>query len=266
MTYMSVPEAVYEEACANEIFRTEVGSTLHGTGLPGHEDLDLVGITIMPPSDVLGMDPFEQVVWRTADGPGARSTADDIDLTIYSLRKYLKLAAAGNPSILVPLWAPEDRWTIGSREDDPLWLLMKNRGLFITKNAGEKFRGYALAQRSRMVDFHDGKRAPRSNRPELVEQFGYDTKFAMHMFRLCIQGIELIEHGEMTLPVPDPEGDFLREVRNGGFSYDEVIALADVWITELEETIDESTLPERADMDKVNQLSRNMHFAHWSVQ
>ena len=272
MTYISVSQELFEQAEANEIFRTEVGSTLHGTGLPGHEDLDLMGITIMPTFDVLGMDPFEQVIWRTADGPSVRSTPDDTDLTIYSLKKYLRLAAAGNPSILVPLWAPRNKWVKG--QDHPflsnrgvaLAALMANKHLFVSKNAGRKFLGYAESQRQRMVDSHDGVRSPRTNRPELIEQFGYDTKFAMHMLRLCIQGTELMTSGGITLPVPTAlGGDFLRTVRSGEMSYGEILQWSTTWINALKAAIDRADhLPDKADLYSVSMLSKRMHLDFWT--
>ncbi len=49
----------------------------------------------------------------------------------------------------------------------------------------------------------------------------------MHMLRLGIQAIEYVKTGRLTLPVPGPDGEFLREVRHGNFTLDEVIKRAD---------------------------------------
>jgi hypothetical protein len=48
---------------------------------------------------------------------------------------------------------------------------------------------------------HEGK-GRDVTRPELVEKHGYDTKFAAHMVRLGYQGVELLETGRFTLPLP----------------------------------------------------------------
>jgi len=43
-----------------------------------------------------------------------------------------------------------------------------------------------------------------TSRPELEAEHGFDAKFAMHMIRLGIQGIEYMESGKTTLPLADP--------------------------------------------------------------
>lgn len=90
-----------------EILRSEVGSSLHGLALEGTDDLDLMGITIEPREAVTGLQCFDQVTWRTQP-EGVRSEPGDVDLVVYGLRKWMRLAVAGNPSILLPLYAPMD--------------------------------------------------------------------------------------------------------------------------------------------------------------
>src|SRR5438270_1771679 len=89
------------------ILLVEVGSTAHGTGLPGGEDHDEMGVVIESPKDVLGLDPrgFTTVMQRT-QREGTRSGPGDTDRTLHSLRRFLRLAASGNPSILMSFWAP----------------------------------------------------------------------------------------------------------------------------------------------------------------
>src|SRR5262245_42672546 len=85
----------------------EVGSTAHGTGLPGGEDHDQLAVVVETPAQVLGLDPFgfRTVMLRTQP-EGVRSGPGDIDRTLHSLRRFIRLAASGNPSILMTLWAP----------------------------------------------------------------------------------------------------------------------------------------------------------------
>src|SRR5688500_19726552 len=62
-----------------------------------------------------------------------------------------------------------------------------------------------------------------TNRPELVLEHGYDTKFAMHALRLGLQGIELLTTGRICLPVPEPGRSYLREIRRGEVPPPEVL-------------------------------------------
>jgi hypothetical protein len=93
-------------ALANEILRGVVGSTAHGTAIEGQDDRDEMGVFVEPPANVCGLTSCDHYIYR--DKPeGVRSEAGDLDLTLYSLRKFCRLAAQGNPSVVILLWLPE---------------------------------------------------------------------------------------------------------------------------------------------------------------
>lgn len=58
---------------------------------------------------------------------------------------------------------------------------------------------------ARSARSHGRGSGAQTNRPELVAEHGYDTKFAMHALRLGAQGVELLTTGRITLPVPVPD-------------------------------------------------------------
>lgn len=106
----------------HEILRSEVGSTLHGTGLPDGEDHDEMGMCVEWPVSVLGLRQLNQYEFRTAreredpeTGRSPRSQPGDTDLIVYTLRKWASLALNGNPSVLLPLFAPEEKLVIVHR-------------------------------------------------------------------------------------------------------------------------------------------------------
>ncbi|MGQ0776628.1 MAG: DNA polymerase beta superfamily protein [Pseudonocardiales bacterium] len=89
-----------------EILRTVVGSGVHGIAIEGTDDHDEMGVFIEPPAHIIGLSkPVDCYVFRTQP-EGARSVPGDTDLVMYSLRKYLRLATKGNPTALLPLYAP----------------------------------------------------------------------------------------------------------------------------------------------------------------
>ena len=252
----------YPEARANVVLRAEVGSTVYGTGRPGHEDHDEIAVFCMPPRHVLGGRPADSIVWRTA-GASARSTPQDTDLAMYSVRKYVLLAAAGNPSILVPLFTPTEKVFESTVVGE---ILREQSGTFVTRQAGQKFLGYMDAQRKRMVDSRAGTRAPRSNRPELVAEHGFDTKFAMHMLRLGFQGIELLTTGRLELPIPDPAGELLRDVRRGKITYDEVMDIVGGLEVDLKNAILDADVKDMTPRADVDNLIWNLHWLHWDMK
>lgn len=206
-----------DESWAKYVFyRTEIGSTAHGTGLPGHEDYDEIGIMGEPWEQVVGISKGEDtIVYRPGRGPGDRSEPGDYDLTIHTARKWARLCATGNPSMLVALHGPQRFWN----QDVPL----PPFGAFWSKQAIARFIGYATQQRERLEGVRGGK---HTNRPELVEAHGYDTKYAMHMVRLGFQGIEFMSTGELKFPIQGEVGDYLRAIRRGEVSYEEVLETA----------------------------------------
>lgn len=240
----------------NTILRGQVGSGLHGITVANHDDRDEMGICIEPPEFVIGNDKFEQYQFRTQE-EGHRSGPGDLDLVIYSLRKWARLAAAGNPTVLLMLYLPEQEIVhknfVGQH-------LINNKDLFISRDAGKKFWGYLMAQKEQML----GLRQKHTNRPELIAQYGYDTKFAYHMIRLGVQGIELLTEGTIHLPMKQYWRDYLLDVRLGKYSKEEVLAVADSLIAELDKLIKQAEAPAKADQHKVNAFLVNTYQYYWA--
>jgi predicted nucleotidyltransferase len=239
-----------------EIIRALVGSTLHGTGLPGREDTDYMGVCIEPWEAVVGLERFDQWQWRSQP-EGVRSGPGDIDITIYGLRKYLHLAVKGNPSILLLLFVPPEHLVVQTEWGERLQALAP---AIVSKRVAGPFLGYATAQRDRLLGLRGGK---HTNRPELIEEFGYDTKYAMHALRLAFQGQEILSTGRITLPVPAGQGSFLRAVRRGEVSFDEVVRTLDSEIDGIRNAESRSNLPDAPDMERVNGFIFQCLMSHW---
>ncbi|MFK0247999.1 DNA polymerase beta superfamily protein [Amycolatopsis azurea] len=246
--------AIAEQAT---ILRCQVGSGLHGTAVLGQDDRDELGICIEPPSHVIGLKRFEQYIFRTQP-EGVRSGPGDLDLTVYSLRKWLRLALNGNPTVLLPLFVPETEIVA---IDELGAELRENAHRIVSRVAGLRFLGYSRAQRERMLGLRG-----KAGRPELIEKYGFDTKFAMHMVRLGVQGVELLETGRITLPVPEPWLGWLRDLRQGGKTRDEALEAAE----SLEHRLDElvrgaSPLPEEPDTGWVDAWLVQAYLRAWKM-
>lgn len=230
------------------ILRRQVGSGVHGTSVSGQDDRDEMGICLEPPEYVIGLRTYEQyehhTAWERPGGLANRSGAGDLDDTVYSARKWLRLALNGNPSVLVPLFVPESEIVAITPLGEELRALAP---VIVSRQAGERFAGYLHAQRRSMLS-HEGK-GRDCTRPELIEQYGYDTKFAGHMVRLGHQGVELLETGRITLPMPERERETVRAIRTGGYSMTEALDMAEGLEARLRELLVTSPLPEHPDRD-----------------
>ena len=200
------------------ILLVEVGSTADGTGIPGGEDHDELGVVVETPEQLVGLDEggFPTVMQRTQP-EGSRSGPGDIDRTLHSLRRFLRLAASGNPSILMTLWAPIEYSTPEGEE------LRALGEAFVGRHVVPRYRGYMQAQAQRLLGLRGGGHGTRGGggREELISAHGYDTKYAMHCARLGFQGIELLTTGALQLPIQGEPARWLRSVRHGEIGFDE---------------------------------------------
>jgi predicted nucleotidyltransferase len=151
-----------------------------------------------------------------------RSGPGDTDLVRYSLRKYMRLAVKGNPTVLLPLFAPQSAILHSTTDGQELRDLAH---AIVSEQAGPRFLGYLVAQLERM----EGTRSKRVNRPELVEKFGFDVKFAGHALRLGIQGVELMSEGRIHLPMRQEHRDRIQAIKTGQVPHDEVLAEIREW-------------------------------------
>lgn len=251
-------------AMNNEILRCEVGSGLHGLAIAGTDDHDECGIFIEPPEHVIGLEkPLESYTFRTQP-EGHRSGHGDTDLVIYSLRHYLKLAVAGNPSILTVLFAPDQSiykmTTLGME-------LRGIRDAFLSVKALRRFLGYLDGQTERMQGGGKQNRVP--NRPELIEKYGYDTKYASHALRLAYQGLEIARYGKMTLPMVGFEREHVRSMKTGGCptvqdALTEILIVRDALVRHLDDR--ELAVPSEPDYRQISKWSIDAHQRHWGLR
>lgn len=242
------------------IFRCEIGSGLHGVALKDQDDHDELAIVVEPAVYVCGLRRFETVVLRTS-AVGQRSGPGDVDLNVHSLRKFVRLALAGNPTIIQAFFVPSSKvyaqTVIGET-------LMAQRSRVVSRRALPAYLGYLCAQRGRLT----GERGQKDvKRPELVERYGYDTKFAFHALRLGAQGVELLETGAITLPIPEPQRSHFLAVRRGEVTLADVLVEIGKYETrlraEVETGIRSGPLPAEPDAAAVDEFLVDAHQAMW---
>jgi uncharacterized protein len=230
------------------------GSELHGAKVHGTDDLDIYGVYIEPPEKVLGLESFPHFVWSTA-GNDCRNGPDDVDVTLYSLRKWAEMACKGNPTALHFLF------TKNAIQNDVWAQVVAHREVFLARSCMKQFIGFADDQLKRMSG---GKgRGKKGQRPELEEKFAYDFKAAMHALRLLGECKELIADGQITLP--RPEREFLVRVRTGQYSMAEVRSMAQEHFAECEEAVSHSPLPEEIDRTAISQLIIGSYKKAWKM-
>lgn len=79
----------------------------------------------------------------------------------------------------------------------------------------------------------------------------YDAKNLMHTFRLLAMAEEIAREGRIRVRRPDR--DFLWQIRSGAFAYDELVAMAEQRIAQMDAHYEQSALPEAPDPEAINQ-------------
>lgn len=292
------------------------GSYAYGTNNE-RSDIDFRGVTLMMPSDLLGLTEFEQY------------EDDATDTVIYGFNKVVKLFLDCNPNACEMLGLDEDQYLIKSVLGQEL---VDNSRLFLSKRAIKSFGGYAFSQLRRLQNAIARDSLPQSDKekhilksvmnslddfnrkykgsangsihlyidkaenPELDTEIFVDVdykhfplrdytnmwgvmrnvvyeynkigkrnskkddnhlnKHAMHLVRLFLMGIDILEKGEihthrrddLPLLLAIRRGDYM--LPDGTFS-PEFYEILEEYERKLDEAATKTILPDNPDMEKV---------------
>lgn len=158
------------------IFRCLSGSNAYGTATP-ESDKDFRGVAIPPKEFFFGfLQHFEQA--ESKPGPG-RDVPDEV---IYSILKFVKLAADNNPNVMELLFMPDDCIVFST----PWWdKLVAIRDSFLSTRVRHTFSGYAAAQLRRMK-LHKDRNDNPPERPERAD-FGLPDNQDHAAFKATIE-------------------------------------------------------------------------------
>ena len=157
----------------------------------------------------------------------------DTQETYWELQKFLTLALKANPNVLECLYTPLIE-TAGPLARE----LLDMRGAFLSTLVYQTYNGYVLSQFKKLE-------ADRRNHG------GVRWKHAMHLLRLLMSGIAVLESGEVMVHVGHHKNDLLA-VKRGDVPWDDI----NRWRLDLHARFDaaltKSRLPDRPDYDRVN--------------
>ncbi len=299
------------------IYETVHGSRAYGLAREG-SDWDYKGIIVGPPA------------WYHGFLGGPEQIEQGPDHVRFEVRKFFRLAAKANPTLLETLFThDEDHVTVTAAGER----VLAAREAFLSRKVEGSFGGYAVSQLKRIrthrkwllsppkeaptreefglprrsvvprdqmgaleamredgrlkdVDLSD-RSSPQSpaglnflemldrergykNRQREWEQYrswlknrnpkrsaleaayGYDTKHALHLVRLLRMGAEILETGVVQVRRPDREE--LLAIRDGAWSYDELMEQAEALSAKVKAAARTSALPAVSDEAALNTL------------
>ncbi|MFO0952102.1 MAG: nucleotidyltransferase domain-containing protein [Isosphaeraceae bacterium] len=239
----------------NVQYETIMGSVAYGVA-SDTSDVDVYGWAIPPRDDVFPhlrgeiagfgkQHPrFEQLQQHhILDRDALSGHGRTYDLTIFGIVKFFQLAMDNNPNIVDSLFTPVNCVLHCTRVGD---LVRENRRLFLHKGAWPKFKGYAYSQLHKIAT-----KTPQGKRAALVEQHGYDVKFAYHVVRLLSEvEMILVEH-DVDL---QRDHERLKAIRRGEWTEDRLRQWCAEKESHLERAYAESTLRATPDEPRIRAL------------
>jgi predicted nucleotidyltransferase len=266
------------------ILKTRWGSHAFGTATPT-SDVDIRGVCIPPARFLLGLSSFEQYEDREgevviyglakfarlalANNPNMldilwADEADVLYLDAYGaalragrelfLSRRVAQTYAGYAHDQLKRMETHYRWLHNPPDHQPT---PPEFGALPHPKGGWRFpdtqseRAYRAALKH--WQHYEHWRAHRNpERAALEARYGYDTKHAAHLLRLYRMGIEILREG--VVRVRRPDADWLREVLQGRYTYEELMHLVGTLQEALRRAEAESKLPATPDEAAVEQL------------
>lgn len=162
-----------------------VGSVAYGLDHAG-SDIDRLGVFVAPTEQIVGLGWGDRQQTRVENRP---------DRTVHEVGKFLRLALKANPTITELLWLP----AYTTCTHDGAALIEIRQRLLSSKAVRDSYGGYAHAQVRRLETRGDTFSADTRHRTE---------KHARHVYRLLIQGEEILRTGALTVRLePSQAGD-----------------------------------------------------------
>ena len=205
------------------ILRCVVGSRAYGLEREG-SDTDRRGV-YLPPADLH---------WSLAGAPPQLQNEATQEV-YWELRKFITLALKANPNILECLYTPlvETATPLGEE-------LLAMRGCFLSKLVHRTYTHYVAAQFRRM-------QAALHSRGEVK------WRHAMHLLRLLLSGITVLQEGVVAVDVSEHR-ERLLAVRSGKVRWDEVDAWRLELVAEFDAALARTALPPQPDYERADRF------------
>ncbi len=236
-------------------YEVVMGSIAYGVA-EENSDMDIYGFAIPPRDwvfphlrgDIPGFDEagvqFEQIQQHHMLDKSARGgKGREYDLVIYSIIKYFRLLMDNNPNIIDSLFVPRNCVLYSTAVGE---MLRERRHIFLHKGCWAKFKGYAYSQVHKMRT-----KVPEGGRKAIIDEFGYDVKFAYHVVRLLNEVEQILIEKDLDLARNKEQ---LKSIRRGEWSQQAIEEYFSDKEKQLEQIYLESTLPPKPDKAEIKKL------------
>ena len=153
----------------------------------------------------------------------------------WEYQKFLILALKANPNALECLYSP-----LVEKQEPAAGPLLENRHIFLSQLVYQTFSGYVTSQFKKL-------------QTDIRNQGQVKWKHAMHLIRLLICGTEILKNHHVVVDVGQHR-QMLLEIRRGEIKWDQLDELRKTFQKEFERAFSSTSLPERPDYARANEL------------
>lgn len=176
------------------------------------------------------------------------------DFSVYNIVDFFHLAMENNANILDVLFLPRRCILHTTKIAEHV---RAHRRLFLHKGAMHRLRGYAFSQMSKI---RNRTNSSNPKRAAVIEEHGFDLKFAYHVVRLMLQSEQILVEHDLDI---ERNSEVLKSVRRGEWSLEQL----DEWFTAKEKSLEtvysNSTLRHSPDEKRIKDLlleALEMHY------
>lgn len=244
----------------NTVYLTIMGSHAYGT-TQDDSDLDIFGVAIPPKEQIFphlaGVIPGFGTQIKMFDEIEQHHIIDkeadkDYDVKVLGIIKFFELARQGNPNIIDVLFVPQNCILHVTQIGN---IIRENRHEFLSKLCWAKFKGYAFGQMKHMKN-----KEPVGKRKTRVDKYGYDTKFAMHLFRLLNEIEQILTTGDLDLQLNREQN---KAIRRGEWKEQDIYDYFNQKERDLETVFLNSKLRNKPDESKLKNILTDCLEAHY---
>jgi len=105
-------------------------------------------------------------------------------------------------------------------------------------------------------NYQDWKAKRNPARAAIEAKYGYDTKHAYHLVRLLRMGSEILRDGSVIVKRPD-RGELL-DIRNGKYTYQELLIMSEDLKADVDRNLASSPLPKEVDLEQINNFQMDI--------
>lgn len=220
------------------------GSRAYGRNTP-ESDLDLRGVFLPGLSEILLQKEQDTLELEAPE-----------DTVLFSLAKFFRLAAAGNPNVLEWLFVCPEHVFFAS---DWGCRILENRSLFLTQRMLDSYLGYAAGSWKQLIKWMDQEGTVKNSDSFLRHKM---EKHASHIERLLVQLLEALQTGTFSTWNPEKTPPFLpAKPRESKQSSSARMMFNPAYLNRLKSLNEQiaraqkkTRLPEYVDMEKLNCL------------